>query len=238
MADQNLLLQALRAFAATMRQSYDITEMCYELSDQTVNVLGATGAGVSVLGDAGQLRFVTATDETIVAMELVQETTQTGPCVLAFSSQQPVAVSDIAERDEWPAYSAQAAEMDLNAVVGFPLAHNGTAVGALNVYNHEVREWTEEDLDVIAVFADMATAYLVRTAELSEARELAGQLQEALDTRVIIEQAKGILAGEQNISVDAAFERLRNQSRRTNVRLSEVCRAVVEMGLRIPVEHR
>ena len=90
---------------------------------------------------------------------------------------------------------------------------------------------------MIGVFADMATAYLLRASELFEARQLAGQLQAALDSRVVIEQAKGIIASEYGVSVDEAFEMLREHSRLTNVKLGEVCRAVVHMGLRIPLRN-
>jgi AmiR/NasT family two-component response regulator len=111
---------------------------------------------------------------------------------------------------------------------------NGRGLGALNVYNEDTRDWTEDDLDVLGVLADMATAFLVRVSAMLEARQLPDQLQVALDSRVIIEQAKGMLAGEHGISLDDAFARLRNQSRRTNVKLTEICSAVVQMGLRIP----
>ena len=95
MADQALLLQALRSFAAAMKRSYDVTEMCYELCDRTVDVLSATGAGVSVVDETEVLRFVTATDERILSIEEIQESSQTGPCVTAYQTRQPVPVSDI-----------------------------------------------------------------------------------------------------------------------------------------------
>ena len=234
MADQALLLQALRSFAAAMKRSYDVTEMCYELCDRTVDVLSATGAGVSVVDENDVLRFVTATDERILSIEEIQESSQTGPCVTAYQTRQPVPVSDINAHPEWPAYRVRAEELQLRSVVGFPLVNDGRGLGALNVYNEDRRDWTEDDLDVLGVLADMATAFLVRVSAMLEARQLADQLQVALDSRVVIEQAKGMLAGEHGISLDDAFARLRNQSRRTNVKLTEICSAVVHMGLRIP----
>ena len=89
-------------------------------------------------------------------------------------------------------------------------------------------------MDLLGVLADMATAYLVRISELAEARRLSEQLQGALDTRILIEQAKGLLAGERGISVDEAFEELRNHARTNNTKLAELCDAVVNSGLRIP----
>lgn len=90
----------------------------------------------------------------------------------------------------------------------------------MNLYNMEPREWTEEDLDVFAVFADMATAYHVRTCELAEARQLADQLQRALDSRIVIEQGKGIVANQNDVPVDEAFEMLRAHSRTNRIGLS------------------
>lgn len=94
--------------------------------------------------------------------------------------------------------------------------------------------WTDGDLDTIGVLADMATAYLVRASKLAEATQLAEQLQRALDTRLTIEQAKGILAGEHHITLDEAFDLLRHHSRHNNIKLADIANAVVNLGLRIP----
>lgn len=234
MADYDLLVQALRNFASAMGKSYDIIEMSYQLGDRVTEALEVVGVGVSVADTDGNLKFVTASNEQIVALEEFQERHQVGPCVAAFISQEPVIVEDIEEADHWPGYKEVATELGLGAAIGYPLSHNGARLGALNVYAAEPRKWKDDDIDVLGVFADMATAYLIRTAELAESRELANQLHGALDSRVLIEQAKGVLANEHGISVDEAFGRLRCQSQDRNMKLTEVCRQVVNEGLRIP----
>lgn len=234
MADQDLLLQALRSFAVSMGTSYDVTEMSYQLCDRVTDALSASGAGVSVVDGDNELRFVTATDEVTVQMEEAQEKGQEGPCVTAFLNHQAVTVGDIRTARDWPGYAAVAQNLGLQAVVGYPLSHNDRIVGALNLYDSKPREWTDDDLDVIGVFADMATAYLVRASELAESRRLTAQLQQALDSRVVVEQAKGILAGELGITVDEAFHNLRRHSRENNLKLADLCHAVVNLGLRIP----
>jgi GAF domain-containing protein len=231
-AQRDLLLQALKSFVASMKESYEINEMSYELSSRIAEALGVAGAGVSVADASGQLRFVTGTDERIIQIEQAQELAQEGPCVSAFESQRPIAIPDIQAVNDWPAYTTAADRLDLHAVVGYPL---GESLGALNIYHDRHREWSEEDLDVIDVFSNMATAYLVRVTELLEAKQLADQLQHALDNRVIIEQAKGVLAREHNIPVDEAFDRLRRHSQKNNIKLVEVCDAVVNMKLEIPL---
>jgi GAF domain-containing protein len=233
MASQDLLLQALRSFAVAMGSSYDINEMAYQLSFQITEALGVVGAGVSIVDSEGHLRFVTATDERIVQIERAQEEAQQGPCVAAYLSQQPLAISNIQEVQDWVAYATTAERLNLQAVVGQPLGYDGERLGALNIYHDEPRDWDEEDLDIIGVFADMATAYFVRVTELAESRLLAKQLQEALDSRIVIEQAKGILAAESEIAVDEAFTRLRQHSQENNISLVEVCNAVVNLRLRI-----
>lgn len=180
-----------------------------------MQILGADGAGVSVTDREGNLKFVAATSQPVVAIEQVQEKTQEGPCVSAFTSQTAVVVSDISDRTEWTSYTHKAQELGLAAVVGFPLRYGDRSLGAMNVYSFQPREWTDDDLDILQVFADMATAYLSRASELAEAKQLADQLQGALNSRIVIEQAKGIVAAQQGITVDRAFELIRAYSRHT-----------------------
>jgi GAF domain-containing protein len=231
MASQSLLMQALRSFASVMGRSYDMNEMSFELAQRVTDALGV--AGVSVADESGNLMYVSATSEPIVTMEEIQEKLQQGPCVTAFQTQEPMVVSDITSLDEWPDYKAVATELGMGAVVGFPLSYDSARLGALNIYAANPREWSDDDMDVLGVFGDMAAAYLVRTSQLAETRALARQLQEALDSRVLIEQAKGVLASQYGIGTDEAFERLRRHSQNHNQKLMDVARAVVDRGTRI-----
>jgi AmiR/NasT family two-component response regulator len=106
------------------------------------------------------------------------------------------------------------------------------AIGALNLYDDSVRAWTTGDLQIAAVLADIATGYVVHASQLQKQRDLASHLQQALDSRIIIEQAKGVLANAYSTSVDEAFARLRRHARNHNARVSDVASAVVNLGLR------
>jgi GAF domain-containing protein len=234
MVDRDSLLQALRSFAHAMGGSYDLAEMSIQLSASITDVLSVAGAGVSVANGEGMLRFIAASSGQIVEIERSQEETQDGPCVDAYRKNEPVSVTDVETDDRWPEYSKTAAKLGIQAVVGYPLAYDGSAIGSIDVYSTERRIWSRDDMDTLGVLADMATAYLVRISELAEARRLSDQLQRALDSRILIEQAKGVLAGERGISVDEAFEGLRNHARNNNMKLAELCDAVVNSGLRIP----
>jgi len=217
-----------------MGGSYEINEMAYELSYRVAEALGVAGAGVSIADSEGRLRFVTATDERMLQIEQAQEQAQEGPCVTAYLTQQPVSISNLQDIRDWAAYATTAEHLELHAVVGFPLSYDSERLGAINIYHDDRRDWSDEDLDIIGVFANMATAFLVRVTELAESRQLAKQLQEALDSRVIIEQAKGILAAENDITVDEAFRQLRQHSQDNNIKLVQVCESVVDTKLRIP----
>lgn len=234
MDDPLQLVEVLERFAATMADAFDINEVLDELGDSTVAVLDAAGAGVSVANPHDQLLFVTATDEAVNGVERIQESGQAGPCVEAFRSGEVVVVNEIDDLDRWPEYRQAAQRAGFVSVVGVPLAAGCRRLGSLNVYDTRHRVWTDADLRVARVLADIATAYIVRSGELAEAHVLSAQLQRALDSRIVIEQAKGMLARDHDVTVDRAFELLRAHSRQKSTPLRSVAEAVVHMGLQLP----
>jgi hypothetical protein len=154
--------------------------------------------------------------------------------VTAFRTGRVVAVNDLAHHTrEWPGYCAVAARTGVTAVASLPLRldERGPAVGALNLYAEGPREWPDEDLAAAAVMADMATAYLVNASYHHKQVELTGQLQRALHSRVVIEQAKGVLVARHHLSAEEAFERLRRHARDHSVALTSIARAVVRLEL-------
>ena len=231
-SDQELLLDVLTRFSRTLAGRYDVSDVLYELSDGVAQVLNAAGAGVSLADDYGQLRFATATNEVVTALEQVQQDTQQGPCHVACTTNQPVLVSDLRQPNEWPQLTDAALRAGLASVAGIPMTFDGRAVGSLNIYDDHVREWSDQDLTAALVLADIATGYLVHASELNQARRTNEQLQAALDSRVIIEQAKGLLAGERGITLDQAFAILRSHARNRNAPVHAIAQAVVELGLR------
>ena len=141
-----------------------------------------------------------------------------------------MAVSDIAVGDaheRWPDYVVAAKSTGIRAVAGIPMIAGGEAIGAVNLYDSEPRSWTAEDLRVATVFASIATGYLTHASAAQQQRRTAEQLQQALDTRLIVEQAKGVIATQRETTVDEAFQRLRTYARNNHVRIHDVCRAVV-----------
>lgn len=227
------LVELLRHFAATMARSFEVNDVLYKLGDTTVAILGAAGAGVSV-ENGGRLEFITATDERIAAVERAQQAHQEGPCVEAFTSGRLVALSDVRQGDGWDEYRRVAADAGVVAVLGLPLSLDGSSVGSLDVYDTERRDWTDADLESAGVIADIATAYLVRTGALAEERQLTAQLQTALGSRVVIEQAKGMISRDHGTTVDVAFETMRSHARSSNITLRDVAQSVVDGELQLP----
>jgi GAF domain-containing protein len=232
-ADVQQLLEVFRRFAVTMTEPFEISHVLYELGDATSDVLGADAAGVSIAGADGRLEFVIATDCTLIELEEIQQAHQVGPCVDAFHRGEPVLITDIAEQSQWGTYREAAAASNFRSVIGMPLMTAEHRLGSLNIYSRRRREWSGADVESATALAEIATAYVVRAGQLASAVDLAGQLQQALDSRVVIEQAKGALSQAHGIPVGEAFELLRSYSRSHNLALRDVAHAVVDDQLDI-----
>ncbi|MGB3735379.1 MAG: GAF and ANTAR domain-containing protein [Ilumatobacter sp.] len=233
MSDKDLMFDLVQRFAASMLSTFETNDMLYELCDTATTMLDAAGAGVSVAADA-ELLFVTATSQSVVDVEHAQETQQAGPCIEAYRTGKPIAISNIDDLDRWPAYQKAAAAAGFESVAGLPLVIGDDRIGSLDVFDSRRRDWSDHDVRAAGVLADMATTYIVRAGELAAVTKLSAQLQHALDTRIVIEQAKGMLARDHDIDVDQAFEMLRRLSRDRSTPLRTIAEAVVTLGLRLP----
>jgi GAF domain-containing protein len=232
MVDQSLLVNELGRFARILVTDYPVSDALHDFVETAAAILGIHGAGMSLARD-GRLGFATATPADIAALEKAQEETQLGPCVDAHRSQRPVLVEDIrVHHERWPTLTDVASRTGIVAVGSIPLRLSDVGLGTLDLYDTDRRRWTDEEADVAELLAALAAGYLANASRLDRARQTADQLQEALDSRVIIEQAKGLIAGERGISVDEAFHVLRAHARNRGASLREVAHAVVELGLR------
>lgn len=232
MADQVLLMRVLSEFAHTLAGDFAVGDVLHDLAERVTDVLGVPGAGVA-LAEGGRLRCVAAIDEPTAAIERVQEESQEGPCVDAYTGGEAVLVADLREHlSRWPIFAARASELGILAAAGIPMHWNGTRLGALSVYATARREWSEDEVELAQVLADMATCYVAHASELERSRRTVEQLQEALESRVVIEQAKGMLAAERGISVSEAFELIRGHARSHSASMRTVGEAIVNLGLR------
>lgn len=233
MVDRAALIGVFADYAKTIARRYDIGDVLYRLTDQVVEVLGCDGAGVSVVDAADSLRFVTATDDRIVRIDEAQIDLGEGPCQQAHRTGEVVIARDLTAEGRWPGYTAQALEQGGRAVLGIPMAVDDRQVGALNVYNRRRRDWSDEDVRIAVLLADMATGYILNAMALDESQRTTQQLQHALQSRVVVEQAKGVLVERHQIDAADAFERLRGHSRQHRRRIHDIARAVVARELEL-----
>lgn len=233
MYNHELYLRTLSEFTRALLTPYDIHAALVELADRVTQVLDLRGTGVS-LARHGRLEFDTGNEADIAELEQVQQDTQSGPCVDAFRSGSPVVVAELAaEAARWPDYCQMAQGLGIVAVASIPMRLDEQAVGALNLYSRSVRVWEPQDVAAAIVMGDMATAYLINASHYHQQVQLAEQLQRALDARLLIEQAKGMLAARHRITPAEAFEKLRRHARTRRATVHSVARAVVELGLEI-----
>jgi len=235
MFDQSLLLGTLSRFAATLPVRYDLEEALSELTESVTAVLGLCGSWVT-LADEGQLGVLAAVSQAAAGLERDHAQLHPFPCPCreAYSLGVLVRVTDVREEpSRWPEFSASAARLSMAGVAAIPMRLADQVVGALNLYSPEPREWSDEDMAVASVLADVATSYLVNASKLRQQEQLSEQLQEALNSRVVIEQAKGITATQHSITLDEAYQRIRSHARNNNVSLRVVAEAIVAVGLRV-----
>jgi len=233
MYDQTLFLHTLSRFAVVLPAHYDLEAALSELTESVTAVLGLSGSGVT-MADEGRLRFVTAVSQASGDLERIQEEQQAGPCRDAYDTGEAVRVSDVrAESARWPEFAETAAHVGVAGVAGIPMRLADQIIGALNLYSPKPREWSDEDIAVAGVLADVATSYVVNASKLHQQEQLSEQLQHALESRVVIEQAKGITAQQSSVSVDQAYQLMRRHARSNNASLRTVAEAIVAVGLQV-----
>ncbi len=233
MYDQPLFLQTLSRFAVVLPVRYDLEAALSELTESVTAVLGLCGSGVTMAED-GRLRFVTAVSQASGELERSQEEQQAGPCRDAYQTGQVVRVTDVRkESARWPEFSAIATSLSVAGVAGIPMRLDDQIIGALNLYSPEPREWSDVDIAVARVLADVATSYVVNASKLRQQEQLSEQLQEALESRVVIEQAKGITAYKNAVTIDQAYQLMRRHARNNNASLRLVAETIVSVGLQV-----
>jgi len=222
------IVRTLVRLADTVVDGYDELELLRDLSMSSVRILDGATAGVA-LGTGNRLGFVIATSEAMDVIELFQAQQQEGPCMDAYRSGSDVHCTDIdATRAKWPNWAPRALELGFRSADAFPMRLRRRAVGALNVYSTSMRKLDERDVAVGRALADMATIGMLHQRAVSEHELVESQLQGALDSRVVIEQAKGVLSARHGITMAEAFGRLRTRARSTSTKIAEVAQQVAK----------
>jgi GAF domain-containing protein len=205
----------------------DVTDFLNLLVRRSIELAEAGAGGVIMQDPNDGLRVVGASDERAHRMQMLEVENSEGPCVDGLHQGTVIQALTAESHDRWPKFARPALEEGYRAVASFPMRLREDTVGTLNIFRSD--PWLLSDSDVVSTqaLADVATMGLVRERALREAKQLAEQLQTALHSRVIIEQAKGMLAAHADLSIDDAFAALRRHARNTNRHLSDVARDVV-----------
>lgn len=229
MVDHDLLHKELANLAtAAGSGNFDLHDGLYQLSVTAAAALGVDGAGFTVQMPSGDTEYITATDAITLSVEHRQDELKEGACVDAINTSQVVAVNDLAaEAHRWPAYAPFVLDAGFNSIAGVPLPFQGRNIGAMNLYGNTTRAWTTDEFAAGRLIAELGGAYLINTHLLGESQTLVKQLQQALDSRVLIEQAKGVMAGRYGTTPDAAFGMLRSYARTHRMKIHEVAQQVV-----------
>jgi transcriptional regulator with GAF, ATPase, and Fis domain len=224
------LAEAFVALADTLVDDFDVVDFLHELTVRCAQVLSVSAAGVLLADQRGALRVVAASTEQTRLLELLQSQTDQGPCPECFHTGRPVAVADLAApavATRWPRFVAEARQIGFASVHALPMRLRTDVIGALNLFHTKARALADETVRLAQALADVATIGLLQARAIRQRETLAEQLQSALNSRVAIEQAKGVIAERRQVDMDQAFTLLRTSARSRNRRLADVARAVV-----------
>jgi GAF domain-containing protein len=235
MAREEELAAAFVQLADTLVDDFDVIDLLDALVHRCVQVLDAAAAGLLLADPQGRLHVMAASTEQIHLIELFQLQNDEGPCLEAYRTGQRVANDDLeAAMDRWPRFAAAAREAGYGSVQALPLRLRSTTVGALNLFHTEPAASATTDLMLAQALADVATIGLLQARALNRDTLLAEQLQGALNSRVILEQAKGVVAEQRSVDPAEAFVLLRDHARAHHLRLSDYARAVVDKSAPAP----
>ena len=227
MTRESEVVQSLVEMADTLVDDYDIVEMLTGLADRCVDLLGVSAAGVMLASPAGGLGLVASSSEAMRLLELFELQAQQGPCLDAFHTGEPV-VQENLQAGRWPSFAAAARKAGFRSALALPLRLREVTVGALNLLSATNTPMPEADLIVARAFADLAALSIAQHRASAEAQRLTEQLSSALTSRVVIEQAKGVISERAEVDLAEAFARLRAHARNHNLRLTDVAQAAVD----------
>ena len=233
MTREALLAQTLVELADTLVDDFDVVDLLVKLADRCVEVLDVAAAGIMLASPEGNLRSVASSSEAVRMLELFELQAQEGPCLDSFRTGQPELNQALAAADgRWPHFAPVALAAGFQSVQAVPLRLRGNVIGALNLFHTDTRELTDADVNVAQSFADIATIAILQHRAARESQLVNEQLNHALNSRIVIEQAKGMLAERLDLTMEQGFSALRGYARNHNLRLADVANDIVTGALR------
>jgi len=229
MARERRLAEVFVELADTLVDQFDVIDFLQMLTERCVELVDTDAAGLMLDDQRGGLQLVAYTDESARLLELFELQKAEGPCLDCFAGGEVIANVHLAEaRSRWPMFTEAALGLGFTYSHAVPLRLRGQVLGALNLFTVQPRGLSDDHLAVAQGMADVAAIGLLHERALQDQVLLAEQLQTALHSRIVIEQAKGVLSARAGISVADAFTRIRTHARRTGRQLTGVAEAVVD----------
>jgi GAF domain-containing protein len=228
MPREQALLAAFIEFADTFVDDYDVVEFMHRLATRCVELTDASEAGIMLADRDGTLHYLASSSERMHLIELFELQHDEGPCLDSFRTGVEVlsATADDANT-RWPRFAPHAREVGFQSVAALPMRLRNNVIGALNLFSTTPEPLSRQDRQVAQALADIATIGILQERALSEEHVVTSQLQAALESRVLIEQAKGIIGEHNHVSIDDAFNLLRSYARDHNDLLRDTAKAII-----------
>jgi GAF domain-containing protein len=218
--------------ADTLVADFDLIDFMSALVERCAELLGSAEVGLALTATRGELRVMASSSERMRALELIEFQNDEGPCRDCLHSGEQVLNQRLdSTQARWPRFVPQAREAGFEMVHALPLRLRSDVIGAMNIFSTELAELSPEDINLVQALADAATIGILQERAIAHGADLAGQLQGALNSRIVIEQAKGIVSESRKVTMDEAFAMLRATARSSRTPLSEIARAVIDQTL-------
>lgn len=226
------LATAFVSLSETLTSDYDVVELLHQLVSECVDQLDIDGAGLLLKNRDGDLELVASTDDGTAFVEMMQLNAGDGPCLRCLQLGEEVSIADVAAvPPEWEGFQRAALEHGYLATHAIPLRVRSETIGSIGLFRSRVGDLSDRDATVARALANLGSIGILHERVAREGSVIAEQLQRALDSRVLVEQAKGVVAASLDVDVDEAFRLLRQHARHRNENLHAVSRAVVDRTL-------
>jgi GAF domain-containing protein len=228
------LSAAFVKLADTLITDFDVVDLLHWLVEECTRILDTQEGGLLLVDAAGVLQVIASTSEEAQLVEVLQLAAGEGPCLDCFRTGTAVTVGDLHKNaEQWPAFSAEALKRGFRSVHATPLRLRGQIIGTMNLFSIHPGELGAADIAVAQALADVATIGILQERTIRSSGIVAEQLQYALDSRILIEQAKGVLAATAGLTMNEAFATLRTYARNHNLTLATVAQQVIARTITI-----
>ncbi len=210
-------------------EEFDLIDFLSSITTHVAQVSGTAAVGLLLADHRGHLQFMAASEESARLLELFALQNDQGPCRDCFATGKPVLVGDLdTTHERWPVFTPRALSSGFRSVSAIPMRHGGSIIGTVNLFGLRAEQISLQDARIVEALAHVATIGILQEQAMRRSEVLTEQLQNALNSRIVIEQAKGALAQVRQVDIDTAFALLRDYSRQRGLRLVNVAAAVVD----------